>query len=178
MMQTMAENETRQMFVETAARLFAARVTREIIDDFETGVWPTELWLQVEAIGLPWTAVPPSVGGVGGAGGSIGDLAAVLREAGRNAVPLPLAETGLGAMITAEAGLRPPPGPLALVIADTDSPVQIDCGTVAGRVRRVAFGSVANNIIVISSDKRCTTVAIVPGHAAKIEAKRGQTGEP
>ena len=99
-----AGNETQQMVIETAARLFAAHATREVINDFEKGTWPTDLWRRVEEAGLHWAAVPECAGG---AGGGIADLAAVLREAGRYAVPLPLAETGLGAMIVAQADLSP-----------------------------------------------------------------------
>jgi acyl-CoA dehydrogenase len=174
-METAMEKETRQMFIDTAARLFAARATREVINDFETGTWPADLWHEVEATGLPWAAVPANVGG---AGGTIGDLAAVLREAGRHAVPLPLAETALGAMIVAQAGLTPPKGPLALVIADVGSSVRIDGGKVTGRARRVAFASVADNIVVVSQGERCAAVAVVPAAAAKIAIKQGQAGEP
>jgi acyl-CoA dehydrogenase len=60
------ESETRQMFVETASRLFAAQATREIINDFEKGTWPADLWRQVEEAGLPWAAVPENAGGAGG----------------------------------------------------------------------------------------------------------------
>jgi alkylation response protein AidB-like acyl-CoA dehydrogenase len=169
------ENETRQMFVETAARLFAAQATREVINEFEKGTWPADLWRQVEETGLPWAAVSESAGG---AGGNIGDLMAVLREAGRHAVPLPLAETGLGAMIAAQAGLTPPAGSMALVIADAATPVRIAGGKVAGRAKRVAFASVAGNIVVVAPGDSGTLVAVVPRAAVKIDAKQGQTGEP
>ncbi|HEX2889180.1 acyl-CoA dehydrogenase family protein [Vineibacter terrae] len=169
------ENETRQMFVETAARLFAAEATREVINELEKGTWPAGLWRQVEDAGLPWAAVPESAGG---AGGTIGDLMAVLREAGRHAVPLPLAETGLGAMLVAQAGLTPPSGPMALVIAGAGSPVRIAGGKLAGRAQRVAFASVADSIVVVAPGAAGTEVAVVPRAAVKIEAQQGQTGEP
>lgn len=173
--ETSAGDETRQMFIATAARLFAAHATRAVINDFEKGTWPADLWRQVAAAGLPWAAVPESAGG---AGGTIGDLAAVLREAGRYAVPLPLAETGVGAIIAAQAGLTPPAGPLALVIADGAACVRIAGGKVTGRTRRVAFASVADNIIVVAPGERGTAVAVVPRGATTIEARRAHTGEP
>jgi alkylation response protein AidB-like acyl-CoA dehydrogenase len=133
------------------------------------------LWRQVEEAGLAWAAVPEAAGG---AGAGIGDLMAVLREAGRHAVPLPLAETGLGAMIAAQAGLTPPAGPLALVIGSTGTTVRIAGGKVMGSARRVAFASVAGHIVVVAPGDSGAAVAVVPRAAAKIEAKRGQTGEP
>ncbi len=172
---TTTENETRRMFVETAARLFAAQATREVINEFEKGTWPADLWRQVEETGLPWAAVPESAGG---AGGNIGDLMAVLREAGRHAVPLPLAETGLGAMFAAQAGLTPPPGPMALVIADAAAPLRIAGGKVTGKAKRVPFASVADTIVVVAPGDSGTAVAIVPRAVVRIDAKPGQTGEP
>lgn len=169
------ESDTRQMFVETAARLFAAEATREVINGFEKGTWPAALWRQVEEAGLPWAAVPEEAGG---AGGTIGDLMAVLREAGRHAVPLPLAETGIGAMIAAQAGLTPPSGPLALVIGDAGAPLRIGGGKVTGAASRVAFASVADNIVAVAPGEAGTAIAVVPRAAVKIEAKQGQSGEP
>jgi acyl-CoA dehydrogenase len=166
-----SDTETRDMFVEAAARLFSEQATREIINAFEKGTWPADLWKQVEEAGLPWAAVPESAGG---AGGDIGDLMAVLREAGRNAVPLPLAETGLGAMIAGESGLTPPSGPMALAISESSAPLRIEGGKVSGKAKRVAFASVCDNIVVVAAGQ----VAIVPKAAVTIDAKRGQTGEP
>lgn len=174
-METAAGNETRQMFIETAARLFAAQATREVINDLEKGTWPTDLWRNVEEMGLPWVAVPESAGG---SGGMIGDLAAVLREAGRYAVPLPMAETALGAVIAAQAGLAPPIGPLALVIADAGSSVRIDAGKVTGRARRVAFAPVADNIVVVAPGEGGTAVAVLTRATIKIEVRQSQAGEP
>lgn len=170
-----SDNETRDMFVETASRLFSEQATREVINGFEKGTWPAALWRQVEEAGLAWAAVPEAAGG---AGGNIGDLMAVLREAGRNAVPLPLAETGLGAMILGEAGLTPPSGPLSLVVAETGAPLRIAGGKVSGKARRVAFASVAENIVVVAPGESGPVVAIVPRAMVKIDARQGQTGEP
>jgi acyl-CoA dehydrogenase len=141
----------------------------------EKGIWPTDLWRNVEEAGLPWAAVPESAGG---AGGTIGDLAAILREAGRYAVPLPLAETGLGAMLAAQAGLILPPGPLALVVADADSPMKIVGSKVTGRNRRTPFASVASNLVVVAPYNGSTGIAMVPRAAANITAGQSQTGEP
>lgn len=170
-----SDNETRDMFVEAASRLFSEQATREVINGFEKGTWPADLWRQVEEAGLAWAAVSEAAGG---AGGNVGDLMAVLREAGRNAVPLPLAETGIGAMIASEAGLTPPSGPLSLVIAETGAPLRIAGGKVSGKAKRVAFASVAENIVVVAPGESGPMVAIVPKSAVNIDAKQGQTGEP
>jgi acyl-CoA dehydrogenase len=93
-------------------------------------------------------------------------------------VPLPLAETGIGAMLLAQAGLTPPAGPLALVIADAGAPVRVSGGKVTGSARRVAFASVADNIVVVAPGDSGGTIAVVPRAMATIDARQGQTGEP
>jgi acyl-CoA dehydrogenase len=168
-------DETRAMFRETASRVFSEHASRDVINDIERGHWPIDLWRNVEEAGLSWAAVPENVGG---AGGSIGDLAIVLREAGRYAVPLPLAETALGAMIIAEAGLTPPSGPLALAIADESSSLLVSGRNVSGQSRRVAFSPVADHILVVASGEQGGTLAIVPRSAASIEIKSNHAGEP
>ena len=55
------------------------------------GVLPLEA-IAPQMAHLPLTAVPEDKGGVGG---TLADLMAVLRLAGENAVPVPLAETAL-----------------------------------------------------------------------------------
>ncbi len=165
------DTDIRQMFVDTAARLFSEQVTRDVVNGLEKGTWPADLWKQVEEAGLAWAAVPESAGG---AGGSIGDLMAVLREAGRNAVPLPLAETGLGAMMVAQSGLTPPVGPLALVIGDAGSSVRISGGRVTGSAKRVPFASIAGHIVVVAGGE----IAVVAASNARIATGQSHAGEP
>ena len=90
------DHDTRDMLLETAGRFFAERCGKEIVNGVEKGVWPADFWKEIEDMGLPLTAVPEDKGGVGG---TLADLMAVLRLAGENAVPVPLAETALANLL-------------------------------------------------------------------------------
>ena len=75
---------------ESADRIFRDRCDKNCIDAAESGVWPDEAWRTLEEAGLTRAAVPEELGG---AGGALGDAMTVLRQAGRHAAPLPVAET-------------------------------------------------------------------------------------
>jgi len=107
-------SDTREMLEDTVTRLLGEKVTHALLTDAESGRWPADLWRAVEDHGLTRTHVPEVLGG---AGCGWGEAFAVLRAAGRHAVPLPLAETVLGAWLLAAAGIEAPAGPLT-VLAD------------------------------------------------------------
>src|ERR1700744_1769494 len=101
------DKETRDMLLETADRFFAQRSGKDVVNGVEKGVWPKDLWKEIEEMGLPLIAVPEDKGG---AGGTLADLLAVMRLAGSHAVPVPLAETALANMLVAAADGVPATG--------------------------------------------------------------------
>ena len=58
--------ETRDMLLETADRFFTERCGRAVVNEVEKGVWPADLWKEIEEMGLPLIAVPEDKNGVGG----------------------------------------------------------------------------------------------------------------
>ena len=104
-------NELQTILADTVNRLFTERVTQEVRESAEKGVWPAGLWQQVEENGLTLPQIPEARGG---GGGTWQDAHIVVSAAGRFAVPLPLAETMVGAWLLAESGLDVPTGPLSV----------------------------------------------------------------
>ena len=98
------DRESRDMLLETADRFFTERSGRAVVNEVEKGVWPADLWKEIEEMGLPLIAVPEDKGG---AGGTLADMLALLRLAGSHAVPVPLAETALGNLLVAASGSEP-----------------------------------------------------------------------
>src|SRR4030095_6537469 len=72
------------------------------------------LWQQLEENGLTLPQIPEAHGG---AGGEWGDAQVVLAAAGRFAVPLPVAETMIGAWLLSARRLHVPPGALTVARA-------------------------------------------------------------
>ena len=165
------DHNTREMLLDTAGRFFAERCGKDIVNGVEKGVWPTDFWTEIEEMGLPLTAVPEDKGGVGG---TLADLMAVLRLAGANAVPVPLAETALANLLVAAAGGAPAAGPATIVLGN----LSFEGGRLSGKVDRVPFASVADRFVAVANSGGKTIVAVVDKGNAKVTAAPSHAGEP
>ena len=161
------DRESRDMLLETADRFFTDRCGKDIVNGVEKGVWPADLWREIEEMGLPLIAVPEDNAGVGG---SLADMLALLRLSGAHAVPVPLAETALGNLLVASAGGTPKAGPGTLVLGN----LTLSGGRLSGSVDRVPFASVAQHFVAVVGN----TVAVVAAGNASIVARPSQAGEP
>jgi acyl-CoA dehydrogenase len=155
------------MLLDTADRFFTERCGRDVVNGVEKGIWPTDLWKEIEEMGLPLIAVPEDQGGVGG---TLADMLALLRVAGAHAVPVPLAETALANLLIAAAGGEPAPGPVTLALG----PLLLSGGRVSGKVERVPFACVADRFVTVVG----STVAIVARDTVEIEDTPSHAGEP
>ena len=141
------DRETRDMLLETADRFFTERCGKDVVNGVEKGVWPADLWKEIEEMGLPLIAVPEDKGG---AGGTLADMLAVLRLAGSHAVPVPLAETALANLLIAAADGVPATGPARSRWATS-------CSTaiaLSGKVDRVPFAAVADRFVTVAGSSR------------------------
>ena len=111
----------RTLFQDTIERLLADTVTPDLLHAAETGVWPVDLWAEIEALGLPLAAVPEDLGGTGA---SWSDLFVVVRACGAAAAPIPLPEAILANSLLATAGLTPPEsGVIVFAAGSPDAPI-------------------------------------------------------
>ncbi len=162
------DRETRDMLLETAERFFTERSGRAIVNEVEKGVWPADLWKEIEEMGLTLVAVPEDKGG---AGGTLADMLALLRVAGSHAVPVPLAETALANLLIAAAGGEPKAGPATLAFG---SNLSLNGGRLSGKVERVPFASVADRFVAVVGDR----LAVVAAGNAKVDGHPSHAGEP
>ena len=100
-------SEMRDVLVDAAAKLFGDLCTNQRFEVAERGGFNDDAWDQLEAAGLTRATVSEARGG---AGADLGDALALVREAGRVALPLPLADTLLAEIVLAAAGLPPQSG--------------------------------------------------------------------
>ena len=161
------DKETRDMLLETAERFFTEKCGRDVVNGVEKGVWPADLWREIEEMGLPLIAVPEGKGGVGG---TLADMLALLRLAGSHAVPAPLAETALANLLIAAAGGETKPGPATLALGT----LSLSGGRVSGKVERVPFATVADRFVTVVGN----TVAVVTADNAEVDARPSHAGEP
>ncbi|HXJ77655.1 MAG TPA: acyl-CoA dehydrogenase family protein [Candidatus Methylomirabilis sp.] len=168
-------NELRTILSDTVTRLFSERVTQEVRESAEKGVWPAALWQQVEENGLTLTPVPEARGG---GGGSWQDAHVVVSAAGRFAVPLPLPETMLGGWLLASVGLDAPTGPLTVAPVHDDDRLEITRQGAGWHLRgtatRVPWGRAAQHVVVVAGG----WVALVATGGAVVEPDVNLALEP
>jgi len=155
-------SEMRQMLVDGAARLFEDLATREAFELAEKSGFDRALWNRIEQDGFSRAAVSETRGGDGS---DLGDAVAIVREAGRHALPAPLAETLLAELALAAAGLEPRAGVLTVgPVIDGQAPALKGRGRSAklsGTLHRVPWARHADAIVVLARQgKRWTTVLV------------------
>ena len=131
------------MIEQTAARIFADHVDRALLERFEKGEWPARLWGLVADNGLSMALASEASGGIGA---SWTEAYPILRGLGYWQVPLPLAETMIGALLLSAAGVDVPQGPIALIdegITGAGTPARL-----TGTAPRVAWARHCRHALV------------------------------
>ncbi|HEV2548559.1 MAG TPA: acyl-CoA dehydrogenase family protein [Stellaceae bacterium] len=161
---------------ESARRLFSDLATPALINAAEAGTFPAELWDAVEKAGFA-DALAAAADRPGDLAG-IADVAAILHEAGRFAVPLPLAETMLARWLLAGAGIGPPQGPLTFLpiarASDLKARREGSGWRLAGRATAVPWARQARGIAVLADGQ----VALLPAKAVDLRPGKSLAGEP
>jgi alkylation response protein AidB-like acyl-CoA dehydrogenase len=164
-------NSTRTLLADTCTRLFTDQVTPALIESAEKGTWPAALWQQLEENGLTLPQIPEAQGG---AGGEWGDAQVVLAAAGRFAVPLPVAETMIGAWLLSASRLHVPMGPITVAPVRPGENLTLtrDGGSwrLSGSASRVPWGASAGHVVVLAEDEGKPMLALVKGGTAKTES--------
>ncbi|MBY6262021.1 acyl-CoA dehydrogenase [Azospirillum sp. 412522] len=144
-------NETSQIVKDTASRLFADRISPKLLLEAEAGIWPAEEWALIEEMGLPFAMVGEDDGGVGL---DDVDAATLVRVAGAEAVPLPLAETMLANRFLAAAGLALASGPATVAPVCPEDRFSLERGSdgwrLSGTAHRIPWGRTAQTIVVLA----------------------------
>src|SRR5206468_3067448 len=151
----------------------------DLLASAETGAWPDRLWQGAEGNGL---TVPLVAESKGGAGGSWSDAFVVARAAGRHAVPLPLAETIVGAWLLSASGLDVPSGPLTIAPVHRDERLRLArAGSgwrLSGTAARVPWGRAAGHVVVVTEAEGRTMVALAARGAGQVKTDQNLAREP
>lgn len=167
------ESASHVLVEETVDRLLAELSTPPAVEQAELDRWSAPIWDALAASGFAWVGVPEAAGG---SGGSLLDAVAVLRQIGRHAAPVPVAETGiLAGWLLSEAGLEIPPGP-ATVVSDPAA-VTMEGGRLAGTAI-VAWGAAADRIVALVASGRDRVVVAVRPEQVEVTKGANLAGEP
>ncbi len=164
------------MVAETATRIFRDHCDPQTVNRAKDDAWKAPAWAALEEAGLTLAWVPDALGG---AGAGMADGFAVLREAGRFAVPLPVAETLLAGWLLGLAGISSPKGAMACAPSrDGDRLTLAKNGTLNGRLRAVAFAADARHLAVLAHrEAGGGAVALVETNAVRIADGTGMAGD-
>src|SRR5271170_8057673 len=96
---------------DSAERLFAAHVGKDVLRQADRGTFPHALWRVVEEAGFTAALLPEAAGGFGA---TPAEAFGLLRVSSAHAAPIPLAETMLAGWLLARAGQSVPSGALTV----------------------------------------------------------------
>lgn len=164
---------------DSAERLLASQVTRDVLRAAEGGTWPAALWAAVEEAGFTAALLPEESGGFGA---SAAEAFAIVGAAAAHAAPIPLAETMLAGRLLADAGLSVPDGVLTLapVRRREQLTLTLDGGAwrLAGTATRVPWGRQAAAIAVLAEGPEGPMIACASAGTFTVSNGRNVAGEP
>jgi acyl-CoA dehydrogenase len=169
--------ESESLVADTAKRILGDLADPQTVNRAKDDAWKAPAWAALEEAGLTLAWVPESLGG---AGAELGDGSAVLREAGRNAAAVPLAETLLAGWLLTRAGIVSPKGAMSCGPArDGEKLTLAGNGTLSGSLRSVAFAKGAKHLAVLARrEAGGLAVALVEASQARITDGTGIGGDP
>jgi acyl-CoA dehydrogenase len=169
-MNTVLDNDS--LIEQSAQRLFANEVDRACRDRVEGGAFDQRLWQLTVDNGFTLALATEAAGGIGERWSA---AAPILLGLGYWQVPLPVAETMIGALLLSVAGLDVPEGPIALIeqgqgndLAATGSG---DSVRLTGLAPHVAWARHAHAVLVSLADGRLALVDLRERRGAQIEPR-------
>jgi len=169
--------DSANLVAEAATRILRDVADPQTVNRAANDAWKAPAWAALEEAGLTLAWVPE---GLGGAGAELDDGFAVLREAGRVAAAVPLAETLLAGWLLAQAGIASPKGAMTCgPTRDGEKLTLAGNGTLSGALRSVPFASGAEHLAVLARrEGGGAAVALVEASQARITEGTGIGGDP
>jgi len=168
--------ESENLIAETTRRILGDLADPQAINKAGEA-WKPPAWSALEEAGLTLAWVPEDLGG---AGAGIADGFAVLREAGRFAAALPLAETLLAGWLLSRAGIAVPKG--AMTIGPTRDGERLKLaanGSLSGALRSLPFAKDAGHLAVLARrDGAGIAVALLDARQGRISDGTSIGGDP
>ena len=169
----------RNDLLKTVDRIFEEHCPKPVREAAEAGEWPLVLWQALEEVGLTRAALPEDAGGPGMA---FEDAMLALRRSAYHAAPVPLAETMLAGRLLAATGIEVPAG--ALTVAPVGRSDRLEFvrsaagAAVSGAVRRVPWGNLCTQAVVVGELDGKGVVGLVATAGAALGVEKNLAGEP
>ena len=168
--------ESKGLIAETTRRILGDLADPQTVNKAGDG-WKAPAWAALEEAGLTLAWVPENLGG---AGADIADGFAVLRQAGRFAAAVPLAETLLAGWLLSRAGIAAPKGAMTCGPArEGDRLTLAGNGSLSGALRSIPFAKDAKHLAVLARrDNGGSAVALIDASQLRIAEGTSIGGDP
>jgi alkylation response protein AidB-like acyl-CoA dehydrogenase len=169
--------QSEHLVAAAAKRILGDVADPQSINRAKDDAWKGPAWAALEEAGLTLAWVPEALGG---AGAELADGFAVLREAGRCATALPLAETLLAGWLLAKAGIASPRGAMTCApVREGERLTLSGSGTLSGALRAIPFAKGAKHVAVLAGRQGGgAVVALVDASKAHINDASSIAGDP
>jgi hypothetical protein len=170
-------NDTQSMLNDLADRILNDLCQPQLVNEAEQDVFPQALWDALNGAGLSSVIE-------GDQEGQVGNMLALLRSAGRHAVPVPLAETNIAGWLLQAAGIGIPSEQLSVAwfSEKDDGPAfRREAGgwTLRGYAEGVAWSVGCRRLVAVGlSSDDAVRVAIIQANDLSIREGRNLAGEP
>lgn len=155
-------SDIEKILMDTTTKIMKERCTKELVNDAERGIYPKQLWTELEEMGITTVGVPEEAGGTGF---GYKEGLNILRTAGAYAAPVPLAETYIGNWFLNENGLQIVEGALSVVptkhLENINFKNSGEKWIVNGNASFVPFGRYADHFVIVGKDDRNQSVLTV-----------------
>jgi acyl-CoA dehydrogenase len=133
-------------------------------------------WEAVTAMDLPGIAIDEAAGG---SGGELPQLAALMRSAGRYAVPLPIAEHHLAGWLLGTAGAHLPKGISTVIPPMSAETLALTNGCLTGVAHQVPWAPIADQIVaLVKGPQGSTELVCLRPHEVQLSAGTDLAGQP
>ena len=168
--------ESEGLIAETTRRILGDLADPQTVNKAGDG-WKAPAWAALEEAGLTLAWVPENLGG---AGADLADGFAVLRQAGRFAAAVPIAETLLAGWLLSRAGISAPKGAMTCGPAREGDRLTLGGnGALSGSLRSVPFAKDAKHLAVLARrENGGSGVALVDASQARIAEGTSIGGDP
>lgn len=173
-------SDDRTSIAEAATSILRDLSSPEEVRHLEDQGWNEKLWAVLDDSGFTRISVPESAGG---SGGDLGDACALVKELGRYAAAVPVAETALvGGWAVSAAGLELPAGPVTVAVGCEADTLELRADTtgwrLSGRLHRVPWAQQAKTLVAVVPSHDGDQVVVVRTSQLDVPPGKNLAGEP
>lgn len=167
------------MIRDSVAHLFSNEITKALIEQTESGVFPARLWESIENSGFHRVMCREEEGGMGE---SWETAFPILHGIGYHQAPIPLAETIVASFLLSASSVAIPDGPLTFAQADRATGLQLDSGggkaRITGTFSQVSWARWCSHIVVPLGETNDMALVTLDQSAVGIEPRTDKAGMP